>query len=339
MFKISLSFLAAYGLLGVVGVILILFVVPVGTTKDIYATIPSAVYGPSINKASISGRFLEAGNLLAKQAILAEVMGFNKTMKQNLVSQTFAVVERMNNKRQFEHLLPWLKRLSQISPKNHSANLMLVTARIRAGKAVDELKLQELRKVVPSLDTIYRAAIEQAVNQGRNISIGKWCQLYFISQLGALNPETFKSSLVPGQGLGGFFLELVNRQGENVAIANYGIQLNEFRNYKFESHNLPSQTRLNLQLPTLPGLKVTIHQINFITRGSIVSFPGEELLLLPKRGFLIAKNQSLVTSSAGERLTIYPNTSQFPPSNKIQLVLKFDRLPIFNHRQCIGNDE
>jgi len=335
MLKVGISFVAAYLLLVVVAVTLFLFIIPVETTKGIYASIPSSIFGSSIRRATISGHFAEAGELLARQAVLSERMGLNDSMKQNLVSQTFDVVDRARNKNQFEDLLKWLERLNQISPNNLLANLMLNDALIRTGRSVNELKLREIREIAPSLDAIYRSAIEQAVRRHDNRAVGRWCGLYQVSQLGVLNPEIFKPSRVKGQGLNGFFLEVVNRQGDTLASTNFGIQLNERRSYEFETQNIPRQSQLGLQLPTLPGLKVTVHKINFVKRGATTSFAGGDLVLLPKRGFIVAKNQSLITSSAGDTLIVYPQSGRFPPSDKIVLELEFVRLAVANHSGCI----
>ena len=338
MIKVGLSFVAAYLLLGAVAVALFLFVVPVGTTKVIYAAIPSALFGPSIREAAALGRFTQASDLLAQQANLSEQMGLNDTMKQNLVSQSFEVVDRARNRNQFEDLLAWLERLDKISPNSLLANLMLSDAKIRSGHLVEELKLRKIREIVPSLDTIYRAAIEQSVRQQNTSSIGKWCKMYQGSQLGALNPQVFNPSRVMGQGLSGFFLEVIDRQGRVVAGANYSIQLNERRGYEFESHNLPEQSQLIIQLPTLPGLKITVHNVKFVARGTITSYPGEDLLLLPKRGFILDKNQSLITSPSGDTLFMYPMSGRFPPSDKVVLELEFVKLALFNHSMCIAGE-
>jgi hypothetical protein len=265
-------------------------------------------------------------------------MGLSEALKRKLVAQTFDVVDKARNISQFKVLIPWLERLAEISPNSLLANLMLNDFRVRSAIVVDDNKLKELRNLAPSLDIIYRSAIEQAVRQDKLSSIGWWCKSYLTSQLGALDHRTFIPARVPGQGLGGIFLEILDRQGKVAVSANYGIQLNERRSYEFEAHNLPGQVRLKLQLPTLPGLKITVHKVSFIARGSKTPFAGDELLLLPKRGFIVAKNQSLITSSAGETLIIYPKSGQFPPSDKIVLQLEFVRLALFNDLGCIAEN-
>jgi hypothetical protein len=335
MIKITLSIISAYLFLGILGISIFLFTVPITIWQEFYASIPSTTYKKQFNQAVIQGNFQKANTLLNQQADLANFLGMNENMLQQLVANTSALMETARNENQYISVLPWLSRLVDLAPNDLEVGLMTLETKIRLSIMVKDKTLERYKNITPALDRIYRAAIGQKLNQGKKQAIDKWCKLYGTSQLGSLSAKHYQGATFANQGMGSFLIEIKGISGESVTLPHAGFELNRTSDFDFEFHQAPQQKAIRLHFPVFPGVKVVLNSIRFIDIEGEKVFLPEDFLILPKTGYLANKNEFLITSMKGDIVTMFPQEGQFPASDIIRLQMKFSRLPVYSGQECL----
>ena len=336
MVKIFSSVVAAYVMAGVIGLGIFLFAVPIGTWQAFYASVPATAYHREFRLAIAQGNFQNANMFLSKQAALADFMGMNSEMVRQLVANTGDLMQTARNKSQYHASLPWLSRLSKLAPNNLYVGLMTIEAKIHTGQTVKDEELEQHREITPALDRIYRAAILTNLKQGHTLAIKAWCELYSQSHLGSLDTKHYPDASYINQGMRAFLVEILDKTGKPITLPHTGLELNHTSEYNFEFHRAPQQKSIRLHFPVLPGVKVNLESIQFRSLDSEKIFSANEFVMLPKTGYITSESEFLITSMAGDIITLIPRDGQFPRSDTIRLRMKFSRLPVFSGRECLN---
>ena len=79
-----------------------------------------------------------------------------------------------------------------------------------------------------------------------------------------------------------------------------------------------------------------LNSISFIGRTNETIYSPENFLILSKNGYVTGKNEFLITSMAGDIVTLFPRKGNFPSSDISRLRMKFNRLSGFSGEKCLA---
>lgn len=299
-----------------------------------YSALPVLAARQAVIVAARKNVFVSARAALDRQADIAVALGLNRHMGRDLVDHTYYVMQRARLKEHYAAMIPWLDRLDDLAPGNYLAQLMHAEAHavLEPGRAA--AFLAPVRDIAPAHDRAYRPVVEAAVAEGATERLRAWCEVYRKSQFGTFDPEHFYPAQYLGQSLGFFFLELINGAGKPVLVPFEGIRLGERRVYEFLVPAAPAQDVLTLHFPILPGVMVEIERLSFIETGGETRFEADDLTLVSRFGWILDDGQALITSYAGDVLSLTPRAGKFPVSDIVRLDITFRRLPFTNHDAC-----
>jgi hypothetical protein len=90
---------------------------------DAYSSIPAFVVRYPIVNSRVAGDFSVMSGYLQRQARIATWLGMTDRMSQDLVNNTYRVMETMRYRRQYSDMLPWLQQLSSLADNRYFAKL------------------------------------------------------------------------------------------------------------------------------------------------------------------------------------------------------------------------
>ncbi|MGN7612039.1 hypothetical protein ACQZV8_08145 [Magnetococcales bacterium HHB-1] len=261
------------------------------------------------------------------------------TLLPGLLKNTQFAAEQARFSNEWQAILPFLQRLAAHHKEVLSVYLWLAEGWIATNqpqKAFDALK--KAQRLAGTDTRIYRLAIAAAIKSQDNTQLKKWCKDYQNQQLGGPSPHPEYYTLFRGSGLRKMALNIIDHQEQQTLVGHRGLQLGEtFRAYHFALKEPQSIKRLQLYLGVVPGVMITIHQIDLLFEGKTERFSKEQLNFHSRDGYMTDPNTTLTTSAFdGERITIRlkSENNNTVIADQVVLHMRFLRAPLNSDAVC-----
>jgi len=299
-----------------------------------YIGAPANIVRVELKMALAYRNFGEALEILERQRIIAEAMGFTNQMKFELIENTYLVVERALATGEQAIFSDWVDYLYELSPDIHIGVSLVSIVNYSNDFEKTKKFAEQALEALPTDELPYRAMLLADDRSGTRGNKAELCKRYRNAQLTAIDPVYYPNASFQGQGLRTLIMALEDEESIVFYAVSQGLKLGEFVNATFEFDRAKNYHQLRLIMPTVPGLKFTLdHIIIQGSRGRLV-LSGKQLEVTPTYGYVLSRDEFLITSRFGEALLIRSNTHEFPETSQVMLRYKLERLPITNFGGC-----
>ena len=250
------------------------------------------------------------------------------------------VLDRAILQDDFNKLEKFLEELVKIEPDSYKPNVWL--ARAYSDNKIEEsiALLDKAISLSPSQEDAYRELLRIAQFYNVKNIIKKYCKSYANSQLGGLRSSDH-SRLFNSNNLRRFALKV---NDENFFYTNDGINLSNLQNYEFFLNNKINVSNLDLFFSLLPGIKLEIKKIEFISGDKKIVIPNNKLFVTSRNSYFVNNNNSIsifFTNLSDEVVRInfvkdffIANKSMFSNIEKINFLMDFSKLNLSNKLMC-----
>ena len=250
------------------------------------------------------------------------------------------VLDRAILQDDFNKLEKFLEELVKIEPDAYKPNVWL--ARAYSDNKIEEsiALLDKAISVSPSQEDAYRELLRIAQFYNVKNIIKKYCKSYPNSQLGGHRTPNH-SSLFNSNNLRRFALKV---NDENFFYTNDGITLSNLQNYEFFLNNKINISNLDLFFSLLPGIKLEIKKIEFISGDKKNVIPKNKLFLTSRNSYFVNNSSSITiffTKLSDEVIRInfakeffIANKPMFSNIEKINFIMDFSKLNLSNEIIC-----
>jgi len=332
--KLIYGILVAYAVPLIVFLGVFLSVPKLYVWHDIYASIPAFVTRYPQATASRNGNFEAAAKYLNRQANIAEFLGINSYMRQDLLDSTRQVMNQARYRAHYVAIKGWLERLSHLADNYLAAQIYLGEAQSAADPMTANAGLIRVTELVPALDRPYRPLLEQALRYGHDVEILALCRRFLAAQAGNIESWVYRDATYAGQGIGNFYLEVDDGSGGTLVLPHSGFVFGEARDYAFDRAELPAQEVLRLHLPSLPGLIMRLDGVAISDEDGERKYGPDGLRLHSRHGYFIDAATVLIGTWRGDVVTLFPRQGSFPAADRIVLRLAFRRPALVDHEAC-----
>ncbi len=304
-----------------------------------YSRIPAILSSTYLDTAILTQDTLEAVTGLEKQGSYARVLGNNNLMRRQLVENTYMVYETITDPYDYLVLADWLEKLGYLLGDYQSYWFDLMNAHIAAIKNPANIidLTHELTSIFPAFDRPYRPAIEAALNNSDYLFLKQLCNDYDNAKYNflALNPYhkyRYRAGLYDASII---LLPDHKTSGEDLHT-HRAFLTEQFVPYEFRVRRVKETRSLRLSYRSLPGVRLKIKSIRFLTGQVSTVYSDKDLNYVGKYGFILDDGSYLLTDSMqSDVITFYPIKGFFPKSEVVVFYLQFEKLPIVKNQECL----
>lgn len=282
-------------------------------------------------------RFIEAGRKLENQLDLAEKLSRSSSSMVIGMTESFELVfERARFEQEFKAMEPALKKLVEMEPTLYLGHIWLAKSLSFHDQKAALKHAEKALSIVPTDEKAYRLAIDLSVDLGAPALAKKFCQQYFLAQLGGPKPRGYYQ-LFRGTGLRKIGLETKNLEGVSNLILNYGLQLSALTAYEFNLTHPQKFHKLNFHLGTLPGVSIELHGLIFSGVWGEKNFSASNLHISSKAGYVLPNKHQhieIITNSVDDDVIEIRVPQHIEQVTKVTLIAKFSRLPLTSLQAC-----
>jgi len=299
-----------------------------------YSVAPAASIRLELRAALQRNDFKSALTALERQKQVAELMGFTNFMKHDLVRTTALAVRHaylINEEAQFA---PWLAELNKIVPRDYRLLPMRALAVARTDPAEAEKFAMEAIAVLPIDELPYRGLLSARLAQDQ-ASLREVCETYRTAQLGSFHTWYYQSIGAIGQDARTLFVSVDTAEHGRLYSVSQGIELGKDLTSEFNVDQTASSNRFSVIMPTIPGIKLTIHSVQIESPTETMNFMPRDLIITPASGYVVSVNEVILTANQGENITFQTKSGMFPPYSRIKLSYRLEKLPLSNLPECL----
>jgi len=250
------------------------------------------------------------------------------------------VVNRAILQDDFNKLEKVLEELLKIEPNSYKPNVWLARAYSDNNLEESLILLDKAIALSPSQEDAYRELLRISQFYNKKKIIRKYCNSYANSQLSGLRSSTY-SSLFNTNNLRRFALGI---NDNNFFYTNDGIVLNKIQSYEFVLNSKMNINNINLFFSLLPGIKLEIKKIEFLSNDEKVLIPNNKTFITSRNSYFINDDDIVsifFTNISDDIIRINfkenffnNNKILFNNVEKINLVMEFNKLNLSNISLC-----
>ncbi len=299
-----------------------------------YSVLPAATVRLELRTALGKNDYKRVLALLERQKNVAEAIGATNFMKHDLIENTDMALKHASLVNKQAVFADWLAELKKFAPREYRLFPMLAkslamtspeAARELAGNAINLLPIDEAS---------YRALIDASLakDTGR---LSEICDRYNSAQLGSFYSWYFQNKGSLNQDVRTLVFSVAAAGEKEVFGVSHELELGKPRTSEFNFDQKVAAERFNLILPTIPGVRLTIYQVQLESASQTVVYKPEQLFITPTLGYVASVNQVIHISDAGENIAIQPKVGVFPPFSRLVLSYRIDKLALSNEPTCL----
>ena len=255
---------------------------------------------------------------------------------------TKLVESKASTKQDYVILEKVFEALVDIDPSLYEARVWLAKSYYYKKQNYNSLlQIDKAIEISPVQDNPYRLGLKIAREQGDEKLFSFYCNKYKNSIFGGNMPR-YKESYFGGNVITKIGLEFYPRENSNQKIYTHsGIILNDYNNYEFIPVEPINIDGINIYLSFLPGIKMDIEEI--ILNNSIMSKKLIKKNIFASSKFSFIDNNedylSFYISDENDEIINLNFNNMFEDVEKIILKMKFSKLDLTNHFNCLGYEK
>jgi len=299
-----------------------------------YSVIPAAMVRLELRRALQESDFDTAQRLLRRQKAVAEAIGPTNFMKFDLVQNTGLAMRQARLVGKPEYFAAWLAELRKLAPREYRLLPMLAHSLAQIDPDAAAEAANEALAILPIDEAPYRALINSSLAHDPS-RLNDLCKRHRAAQIGSFNVWYFQHRGAFDQDLRTVMFMVKTPQGEALYGISHGVELGTIQTAEFNIEQNAPLPRFNLILPTIPGIKITIHEVQFESPLETKTYGSGQLYLTPTNGFVLSPNEIVLTSEFGDNIAIQAKGGSFPPFHRLTLTYEIDKLAISNSPDCL----
>ena len=291
------------------------------------------------NRHDIEG----ASNKLLKYIEFSKKISNGKNrLLSGIYDATKLVESKASTKQDYLILEKVFEELVDIDPSLYEARVWLAKSYYYKKKNYDSLlQIDKAIEISPVQDKPYRLGLKIAREQGDEKLFNFYCNKYKNSTFGGNMPR-YKGSYFGGNVITKIGLEFYPRKDSNQKIYTHsGIVLNDYFDYEFVPVEPINIEGVNIYLSFLSGIKMDIEEI--ILNNSIMSKKLIKKNIFASSKFSFIDNNedylSFYISDENDEIINLNFNKTFTEVDKIVLKIKFSKLDLTNHFNCLGYEK
>ena len=297
------------------------------------------LYHQMILKESVQERnFLEIKSSLESYLNKSKMLSPGKSkMLEGLAEVVDYAVESATSQEELLILEPIFRELIEIDPNLYKARIWLARSIINTKPEEALFHINEAIRISESTEQAYRELINLS-QKNQLLEKNKICNNYFTSQFGEILPNRRKS-FFGGIGLTNFALEFMSNENKLTIYPSADININTNSIYEFIPLAPITVNGFNLYFSTLPGLNISIEQINIFDISGKREMDPSSFSISSKYGYILNENNGQVSivslpPDLRDEVIYLRSPKDFENLVKLELKISIKRLPLANQKFC-----
>jgi len=248
------------------------------------------------------------------------------------------VASKALDQEDFNSLEKPLIELLKMEPNLYKANVWLARALSDDSYEKSLTLLEKAISISPSEDAAYREILRISQITKKDNLIDKYCNDFFISQLGGSSHESDFRTLFGSSNIKKFAIKFKSKIKDKNFYLNSGIQLAKFLSYEFIPNKTLDLDGIDIYFSFLPGININLKEIIVHTNKDKKIIPNNELIITSNSSFIQnEKNQtSILSLKEGDEIIRITFKEMKPYKNieKIELIINFKKMKLSNNFYC-----
>ena len=225
-----------------------------------------------------------------------------------------------------------------MEPNLYKPNVWLARALSDDSYEKSLILLEKAISISPSEDSAYREILRISQLTKKNNLINKYCNDFFISQLGGNQHENHFSTLFGSNNIKKFAIKFKSKIKDKNFYLNSGIELENFSSYEFIPNTALDLDGIDLYFSFFPGITIYIKEIILHTEKQKEIIQNNELIITSNSSFIQNKKDQISILSVKEgdeiiRIT-FQKKSTYKNIDKIELIINFKRMKLSSNFYC-----
>ena len=259
-----------------------------------------------------------------------------------IIDATKLVESKASTKNDYLILEKVFEELVDIDPSLYEARVWLAKSYYYKKKYYDSLsQINKAIEMSPVQDKSYRLGLKIAKKEGNEELFNFYCNKYKNSTFGGNIPR-YKESYFGSNVITKIGLEFNPSNNDNQKIYTHsGVVLNDYFNYEFVPVEPININGVSIYLSFLPGIIMDIKEI--ILSNSTISQKLVKKNIFASSKFSFIDNDreylSFYISDENDEIINLNFNNKYEDIDKIVLKIKFSKLSLTNHFNCLGNEK
>ena len=297
------------------------------------------LYHQMIMKESVQERnFVDIKNSLESYLDKSKILSPGKSkMLEGVVDVVDYAAESASSEEELLILEPIFRELIELDPNLYKARIWLARSVINTKPDEALLHIKEAIRISESTELAYRELINLS-QKNQLFEKNIICDDFFKAKFGEILPKRRKS-FFGGIGLSNFALEFSSKEDKLTLYPSADININTDSIYEFIPLAPITSNGFNLHFSTLPGLSISIDQINIFDISGKHEIEPSDFAISSKYGYLSSEDNGQVTiislpQELQDEQIYFRSPSVFEDLVKLELKMSIKRLPLTNQKFC-----
>ena len=248
------------------------------------------------------------------------------------------VASKALDQEDFNFLEKPLIELLKMEPNLYKPNVWLARALSDDSYEKSLTLLEKAISLSPSEDAAYREILRISQITKKDNLIDKYCNDFFISQLGGSQHESDFSTLFGSSNIKKFAVKFKSKIEDKNFYLNSGIQLAKFLSYEFIPNETLDLDGVDIYFSFLPGINLNLKEIIVHTNKDKKIIQNNELIITSNSSFIQNEkdNTSILSLKEGDEIIRITFKKKTPYKNieKIELIINFKKMKLSNNFYC-----